>query len=136
MKLPYSNPKLVKYEDLAKTWYVYFRYNGKVFKYTGKMGYEPNKRKRTLMGEALASILLEKLKDGWNPLVKDDIAHNSYTLYDAIEFAFEKKKPNLSDKTIKGYGCFMRFMHADIPQAGYSFILKLQNSNAHKLKRF
>lgn len=137
MKNPYSTPKLIKYEDPSKTWYVYFRYNGQVVKSTGDINREKNLRKRVFMGEALAAATLKKLESGWNPLVKELTQNKGkeYTLYQALEFALDKKRPSLADKTAKGYEGFLRFAKKGISELGVNEleISKVERSHVRTL---
>ena len=86
MKPIYSVPKLVKYVDLSKPWYVYFRYNKKLFKYTNDINRIKDYKKRLFAGQALAKAYLDRLKEGWNPLVPDleDIEGKGMTFYQAL----------------------------------------------------
>lgn len=122
MKKPYSTPKLVKYDDLKKTWYVYFRYQGKTqpIKRTGDINRFASYKERERAGAALAEYLLDKLKKGWNPLVPDlpETEASTYTLFQALEFAIEKKRPELDKKTISTYEGSVRFFKTAISELG------------------
>lgn len=102
MKNPYTVPKLKSYDDLSKTWYVWFRYEGKLIKKTGDINRVPSKKDRTLAGNALAKALLSELKSGWNPNGTTQ-KEQSLTLTQAIDFVFEKKSPNLAPKSASVY---------------------------------
>lgn len=105
MFTPYTVPKLVKYDDLDKTWYVFFRYNQKLFKKTGDINRIKNKRMRLIAGEQLAKAIHEKLKEGWNPNVPtlSEIEGSGLSFYQALEFALDKKKGHVENKTISTY---------------------------------
>lgn len=146
MRSPYSIPKLVKYEDLKKTWYVYFRYRtplfpaGKIFKFTDEMNREcKTYKERVRYGEALATTLHERLKKGWNPVVPDItqgfINGADMTLYQSLEYALEKKMPSIADKTAKGYEGFLRFIKKGISDSGLNDleIAKVERSHVRAL---
>jgi integrase len=110
MKSIYTIPKVVKYDDPSKPWFVYFRYNGKLHRYKYGINYITNLKKREIEANLLRDALLEKLKDGWNPDVPDMISSQSnLTLPEALEFSLEKKKLTLADKTKIDYSCTVKF---------------------------
>jgi len=111
MKPAYSIPKLVKYDDLKKTWYVYFRYNGKVIKFTKDINRLKSKKERIFYGEALAKATLQRLKEGWIPVGLEPAVPEakSMNLYQALLFAMDKKQPDLAPKTFADYNCTIRF---------------------------
>lgn len=104
MKSIYTIPKVVKYDDLSKPWFVYFRYDKKLFRYKYGINYIDNYKKRLDEATALKDALLEKLKEGWNPNIPDVYTKmNNYNLIEALDFALDKKKPVLAKKTISDY---------------------------------
>jgi integrase len=110
MKSIYSIPKVVKYDDPSKPWFVYFRYDGKLYRYKYGINYITNLKKREIEANLLRDALLEKLKDGWNPNVPDLIsAQSNFTLSEALDFSLEKKKLTLADKTKIDYSCTVKF---------------------------
>ena len=52
---PFTVPKVVKYDDLNKSWYVFFRYNRQLFRFKFGINYIKNYNKR--LAEANAKIL-------------------------------------------------------------------------------
>ena len=113
MKSIFTTPKVVKFDDLSKPWYVYFRYNGKLFRFKKGINYIDDYKQREIEANSLCDALYDQLKEKWNPNVQDDFAYNSnMTIIEAINFAFEKKKPNISTNTITAYNtvvqCFIR----------------------------
>jgi len=136
----YSDPKLIKYEGadgLKKTWYVYFRYkqpdgSWKVIKRTAEMNRISDYKERLSYGNILQKAVADKLKKGWNPLVPDiEEESQSYTLYQAIEYAFESKRPNLAPKTIKDYSCTIRFVKTAISELGFGDLLLTDTKRTH-----
>lgn len=115
MKSIYTTPKIVKYDDLSKAWFVYFRYNKKLFRFKYGINYIQDYKQRLLEAQALQSALLEKLKQGWNPDLPDLYNQiNNYTLIEALDFALEKKKPVLAKKSIADYSCTLNFIKTAI----------------------
>lgn len=132
MKPVYSIPKLVKYPDLKKTWYVYFRYNGKLFKRTLDINRIHNYKDRLLAGEGLAKALHLELKNGWNPLVPDEVYKSSaMALFEALDFALDKKKANLSPKSYLDYSGTVKFCKEAIVQLKYSQLLVTDTKRVH-----
>lgn len=131
MKPLFTVPKLVKYDDLSKTWYVFFRYNGKLIKKTKEINRIKNYKARLTAGEALAKAYHIKLKSGWNPTIPDTPEEAQMTLYAALDFALEKKWPNLADKTRKGYRCTLRVMKTAIQDTGLGPLLISETKRAH-----
>lgn len=110
MKPIYSVPKLKSYDDLSKTWYVWFRYNGQLIKKTQEINRIKDCKLRTVAGHALAKVYHDELKKGWNPLAPDiDVKADYMTINEALDFAMEKKKINISHKTFLDYSCTVRF---------------------------
>jgi integrase len=120
MKPEFTEPKLVKYNDFSKPWYVYFRYRGKLFRYTCDLNRIKDFTKRLKEFEALRISYYKKLKSGWNPLVP--VAEfedgSDMTLYQSLEFAIDKKAPHIDPKTLSGYNGTVRFCKESIRALG------------------
>jgi integrase len=130
MKSIYTTPKIVKYDDLTKAWFVYFRYNKKLFRFKYGINYIQNYKQRLLEAQALQSALLEKLKQGWNPDLPDIYNQiNNYTLIEALDFALDKKKSVLAKKSIADYSCTLNFIKTAISA------LFLENIQINEVKR-
>jgi len=111
MKSIYSTPKVVKYDDLSKPWFVYFRYNKVLFRYKYGINYIIDLKKREKEANLLRDALHEKLKEGWNPTIPDVIQEQTDLIIGkALDFAMEKKSPNLGSKTISGYNGTIKFV--------------------------
>lgn len=111
MKSIYTIPKVVKYDDLSKPWFVFFRYSGKLFRYKYGINYITNLKKREAEANIICDALLQKLKEGWNPNVPDVVNNfSSLTFSEALDFAIEKKTPNLGSKTLCGYKSTVKFI--------------------------
>lgn len=112
---PFTVPKVIKFDDLDKYWYVYFRYQRQIFRYKKGINYIKNYNKRLIEANALKNALYQKLKDGWNPLVPDEFETGSdMTLLQALDFALEKKKENIAPKTYLGYKGSVEFIKTSI----------------------
>jgi len=115
MKSIYTTPKIVKYDDLSKPWFVYFRYDKKLFRFKYGINYIQNYKERLVESNKLQAALLEKLKDGWNPNVPDIFNEvNNYTIIEALDFALDKKKAVLAKKSISDYNCSLNFIKTAI----------------------
>ena len=57
MKSIYTIPKVVKYDDLSKPWFVYFRYNKVLFRYKYGINYINNYKKREVEANLLRDAL-------------------------------------------------------------------------------
>jgi hypothetical protein len=115
MKSIYTIPKVVKYDDLSKPWFVYFRYNKVLFRYKYGINYINNYKKREVEANLLRDALYQKLKEGWNPQMPDPIQQQSnLTFIESLDFALEKKTPNIGKKTISGYKGTINFIEVNI----------------------
>lgn len=120
MKSIYSIPKVVKYDDLSKSWFVYFRYNKILFRYKYGINYITDLKKREKEANLLRDALHQKLKEGWDPTLPEVIQEQTNLSFaEALDFAMEKKKPNLGCKTISGYNGTVRFMKAAIEKLDF-----------------
>lgn len=123
MKSNYTIPKVVKYDDPKKPWFVYFRYDGKLLRFKKGINYIENLKKRESEANLLRDALLQELKEGWNPLLPD-LYHqvNNYTLLQALDFALDKKKSVLAKKTISDYNCSLNFIKTAISALQLSYL--------------
>lgn len=119
----FTKPKVVKYDDLKESWYVYFRYSGKKIVYKKGINYIKNYNKRLAEANALRDALYDKLKKGWNPLIPDVYdTSTEMTLIEALDFALEKKKDNIGRKTYLGYRSSVEFVKTAISGLNLNFI--------------
>jgi len=124
MKSIFTQPKIVKYDDLSKPWFVYFRYDKKLFRYKFGINYIDNYKKRLIEAEAIQAALLKKLNENWNPNIPDiENEVNNYTLTEALDFALEKKKSALAKKSIADYSCTLNFIKTAISDLNLDDIL-------------
>lgn len=107
MKPNFTKPKLVK---SAGGWYAYFRYDGKMFRYKKGLNYIENLKEREKEFGYLCEALHDKLKIGWNPNVSDvQNEHLNLSIIEALEYALNKKKGALADKSFSGYTSTFNF---------------------------
>ena len=115
--------------DLSKEWFVHFRFTcpscqaRKQYQYRGTLNYLSSVVKRREYGQALAYNLLRAMERGWNPhhesieeftqrsavseqlkviTAMRDIGNMSFN--QALDYAFQKKKPNLAKKSVSSIG--------------------------------
>lgn len=132
MKSIYTIPKVVKYDDLSKSWFVYFRYDKKLFRYKYGINYIDNYKERLIEANAIQEALLQKLKEGWNPNIPDVIQkHSELTFNDALDFALEKKQSNISKKTYSGYSGTVNFMKAAVHDLKFHNLLIVDTKRLH-----
>jgi len=132
MKSIYTIPKLVKYDDLSKPWFVFFRYSGKLFRYKYGINYITNLKKREAEANIICDALLQKLKEGWNPNVPDVVNNFScLTFSEALDFAIEKKTPNLGSKTLCGYKSTVKFIKEALKATNMTKLLVADTKRIH-----
>lgn len=123
----YTIPKI---SQTTKLWYVHFRYEGKQFRF--KMNYNKieDLKERQIYFEELCKSILKQLRNGWNPLIKQSIPNKiTLNLIEALRFALDKKKPNISSKTYSGYNGTVNFLETAIKE------IRLANLNVIDCKR-
>lgn len=134
MNAKFTIPKLVKYDNDSKPWYVYFRYEKKLFRYKFSLNYIKDLSEREHEFKEACKILLNKLNSGWNPNIKDhETKLSEYTLVESLTFALDKKKPNVSLKTYQGYSGTIRFVTLALDKLGLSD-LKIVNTKRIHIK--
>jgi len=132
MKSIFTTPKIVKYDDLSKAWYVYFRYNNKLFRYKYGINYINNYKKRLLEANSIRDVLDDKLKKGWNPNIPDIYNSTSdMTLVESLDFALDKKKPALAKKSISGYTGTLNFIKSAIAELSLTHIPIIEVKRIH-----
>ena len=108
MAVTFSIPKINKTKD---KWYVHFRYNKKQFRYRFNLNEIDNLEKKEMEFQILCEVLHEDLKKGWNPNIKEiPETKTNYTIASALDFAIEKKRPNIAKKTASGYEGTIKFI--------------------------
>jgi len=128
----FTIPKVVKYDDLSKSWYVYFRYNGTKICFKKGINYIKNYNKRLAEANALRDALHDKLKKDWNPLIPDAFDTSSeMNLIEALDFALEKKKDTLAPKTYLGYRGSVEFVKTAIVALNLNYIPVVDTKRVH-----
>jgi integrase len=132
MKSIYTIPKIVKYDDLSKAWFVYFRYDKKLFRYKFGINYINNYKKRLVEAESIRDALHQKLKEGWNPNVPDVVnMYNNLTFKEALDFAIEKKTLQLGSKTLCGYKSTVKFVKEALKATNMNNLLIGETKRIH-----
>lgn len=130
MKPTFTIPKVCK--PANQQWYVYFRFSGQLKRYKLGINYIHDLRKRQIEADALAKALHQKLKSGWNPNVPEiEFSQPNYTIFNALKFALEKKKPNLAPKSYSGYSGTVSFISDAIIQLGLKAMPVADVKRAH-----
>jgi len=108
MAVTFSIPKINKTQD---KWYVHFRYNKKQFRFRFNLNEIENLEEKSMQFDVLRELLYEKLTKGWNPNIKEiPETGTNYTIATALDFAIEKKRPNIAKKTASGYEGTIKFV--------------------------
>ncbi|MBF4484447.1 tyrosine-type recombinase/integrase [Flavobacterium sp. CSZ] len=132
MKSIYTIPKIVKYDDLSKAWFVYFRYDKKLFRYKFGINYINNYKKRLVEAESIRDALHQKLKESWNPNIPDLInTYNNMLFSEALDFSIEKKTPNLGSKTLCGYKSTSKFIKEALKATNMDNLLIAETKRIH-----
>lgn len=130
MKSTFSIPKVCK--PANGQWYVYFRYNGQLKRYKLGLNYIHDIPKKEKEFQALAKAIHQKLKNGWNPNVPDlEFSQPEYSIFNALHFALDKKKPNISPKTYSGYSGTVNFICDAIVSIGIKSMPVTDVKRAH-----
>jgi len=129
----FSIPSLYKGTGKSKEWYVWFRFCGKLIKKRDDINRIKNLKEREIEAEAIRKYYHDRLKNDWNPLVPEiaEISAAGYTLYQALEFALDKKKEHLVSKTYSTYAGTLRFIRTAISDNGLGNLLIQDTKRAH-----
>jgi site-specific recombinase XerD len=120
----FTIPKVVKYDDLNKSWYIYFRFNNELFRFKFGINKIKNYNERLRECETICKAIHQKLKDGWDPTIPDLYKYDSdLKIIKAIQMAFDSKKENISDNTITAYNTTVKYFCKSVKK------LKLDNLN-------
>ncbi|QGK72859.1 tyrosine-type recombinase/integrase [Flavobacterium sp. SLB02] len=132
MKSIYTIPKIVKYDDLSKAWFVYFRYDKKLFRYKFGINYINSYKKRLVEAESIRDALHQKLKESWNPNIPDLInTYNNMLFSEALDFSIEKKTPNLGSKTLCSYKSTSKFIKEALKATNMDNLLIAETKRIH-----
>ncbi len=120
----YTKPRLCKSKD--GQWYVHFSYLGKPKKFKKGINYIKNRKEKETFGNALAKHLHQKLKDGWNPLVSEELTNNDIYFIDALKFGLKEKNNSVKPKTFNNYKNTLDLIIDVINKLGLDY-LKIEN---------
>jgi len=130
MKSTFTTPKVCK--PANGQWYVHTRYNGKQIRFKKGINYINDLAKREIEAQALCKAIHIKLKSGWNPNIPDiEFTQPDYTIFQALHFALDKKKPNISPKTYSGYSGTVNFICAALTSLGLKAMPVAEIKRAH-----
>ncbi|MGB3452984.1 MAG: tyrosine-type recombinase/integrase [Moheibacter sp.] len=108
-KQNFTVPKIVKYDDLSKQWYIHFRFNGKQKRIKAGINRFSTFKERESEAETLCKIVHNELKRGWDPFSGVQSFNRKEVLFiDALDFALEKKKSALAKKSYFDYRTCLR----------------------------
>ena len=130
MKSIYSIPKVVKYDDLNKPWFIYFRFDGKLIRKKYGINYINDYKKRLAEANIIRDALHIKLKEGWNPFLSDlnvDFG-KKMTIPEALAFAMQKKE-SLAESSKEHYNLMVKWTTEAVNS------LHLQSANVCDIKR-
>lgn len=131
MKSKYTIPKINK---SSKYWYAHFRYEGVQYRYTWLLNKIENLKERESSYNDYIKILLDDLKKGWNPNIPDEIQMQEDMYFvEALRFALEKKKDNISKKTHSGYEGTINYIEKSVKLVGMDY-LKIVDAKRAYLK--
>jgi integrase len=126
----FSIPIVVKAKD---GWYVFFRFNGVPKKYKFQLNRIKNIEEREREFSMLRDALHQKLKNGWDPISdNENLFHTEkFTLTEALDFALEKKRPNISKKSYAGYKGSVKFYSEAAKSLGLAHIIISEVKRSH-----
>lgn len=113
MKNRFTTPKVKSYPiESGKDWYVWFRFNnGNPIRIKEGINKIPDYEERLEESNALAEVLHDKLKKGWDPTRKKLLPQPEnlqYNIIEAFDLAFENFKIKLAEKTYSDYSSIYR----------------------------
>ncbi|WP_288444901.1 site-specific integrase [uncultured Chryseobacterium sp.] len=128
MKNKWTKPKL---KSSGNDWYVWFRFNGghpiKVREDINKI---EDHKEREVYGQALASVVDDRLKRGWIPVKKKTLPQpedNNYSIIEAFDHAFKILETKLAKVTYYEYYLVYRLLKP---------VLKELDWHDHDIKAF
>jgi len=127
----FTPPKVVKYDDLNKAWYVYFYYNGKQYRVKGGINYHKSYNQREREANQLKDACHLMLKQGRNPAVRDVVCNSEMTLLQSLDFSLEKKKDNIAPKSYLGYKSTVGFIKTAIFNLGLQYLNVTDTKRVH-----
>jgi integrase len=140
----YTVPQLCQ---TSNDWYVYFRFyhDGKWVMKKCREGINriENKKERLKEAEALAEARLTWLQQGWNPIIDPEfkarklsrnIDLKAMLFGEALDFALEKKKPDLAKKSYQDYRNIVKLIKEYAPNTGIAFIQIQEVNRLHILQ--
>lgn len=125
----FTKPKLCK---SGNSWYVYFVFNKKQHRLKENHNRIADLKEREERFNILARFMHQRLKEGWNPDHTDPVNEQSkFTLIEALRFALDKKKTNISPKTYSGYNGSVNFLETAIINIGLKELKIIECKRVH-----
>lgn len=132
MKSNWTAPKVARYDDPKKNWFVWFRYNGKLYKYKKGINYVKDLKKREKEASALCDSLYKKLKAGWSPSSERfNMYDDSLTLIEGARLGLEKKKSEIAPRTYEDYASAVEYLIEGIKAMSASYLLLCDTQRVH-----
>lgn len=127
----FTKPRLCKSKD--DIWYVHFSYLGKVKKYKKGINYIKNLKEKEIFGNEMARDLYNKLKEGWNPFVSEEVPQDDIYFASALEFALNEKKERLAKKSFSTYKNSLVHIIKAIKSLGLQYV-KIQDVKRYHIR--
>jgi len=128
MKNDFTEPKIYpENHDLAKSWFVAFRFSDqasgqtKQFQYRGDINKLSTKKERLREANSLKEALWDMLDSGWNPFSDRKETHEDAhlsPLCEVLDYILELKKSTLKKKSIRNYYDSIRMFKAWLIKTG------------------
>jgi len=132
MKSNWTVPKVTKYDDLSKAWFVWFRFNGKLIKYKKGINYIKDSKLREKEANALCEALHRKLKEGWNPTIDFiEVLNPDITLIAACNLGMERKREVLAKRTAESYETATKYFIQSITVLRLHYLMLTDTKRSH-----
>lgn len=142
---PYSKPIIST--GNPSDWYIFFSFNhnGNLHKFKHRKGINryQDLKERKKEAEALRDATEAKLQLGWNPVVDPGFkarnvlkteAYSEMNFCEAIDFALQKKKPDIAKKTFQDYKNVLEIIKEKAIELGFSLIQIRSFTRLHMLE--
>lgn len=132
MKSDWTVPKVAKYGQPGKDWFVWFRYNGRLKTYKKGINYIKDLDVREKEAEALRTALHRRLREGWNPFGdKFDVYNSELTLIEGAKLGLDKKKEVISERTFEDYQAAVNMFIKGVELKGAKYMLLKEAQRIH-----
>lgn len=108
MRPVFTEPKVLRNSKGA--YYIYYRYNGKVYTFRRGLNYISDEKKRKKEFDSLCKRIRLHLESGAGPVMgMEEIYNSNMTLAEAADFGLEKKKAHLAPRTYESYSTAIKY---------------------------